>query len=110
MDHRATQPSPATAGKTIEITEVRVALKNQGRLRALCIVNFAGIFVVHGIKVIEGENRLFLAMPSRKEVDGRYRDMCHPICVEFRRVLESRVIGEYLARVAEEERKDGNRR
>ncbi|MEZ4649492.1 MAG: SpoVG family protein [Candidatus Eisenbacteria bacterium] len=87
----------------VVITEVRVSPKRQGRLRALCSVTFGGVFVVRGIKVIEGPDRLFLAMPSRKEADGKYRDVCHPVATGFRNVLEKRVIDEYLKKMKEQE-------
>lgn len=90
---------PTQVGSAIPITEVRVTPKDQGRLRALCSVTFAGVFVVRGIKVIEGPDRLFLAMPSRREVDGKYRDVCHPVANGFREELERCVLEEYARKV-----------
>ena len=90
---------PVYTGTPIEITEVRVTLKSQGRLRALCSVTFAGVFVARGIKVIEGPDRFFLAMPSRRESDGKFRDICHPIDTPFRCWLERQVVEAYLRKV-----------
>lgn len=87
--------NPAPSGPPIEITEVRVTLKSQGRLRALCSVTLGGVFVIRGIKVIEGPDRFFLAMPSRREADGKYRDVCHPVSTPFRGMLEERVVEEF---------------
>ena len=89
----------------VVITEVRVNPRRQGRLRALCSVTLGGVFVIRGIKVIEGPSRLFLAMPSRKEGDGKFRDVCHPVSTAFRASLEDRVIAEYSRSV----RSDGFR-
>ena len=91
----------------VEITEVRVTPKRQGRLRALCSVTFGGVFVVRGIKVIEGPDRLFLAMPSRREADGKYRDVCHPVATWFRGDLKRAVIDEYLRKMNEGPLRDG---
>ncbi len=79
----------------IEITDVKVSLRNDPKLRAYVTVTFAHCFVVRGMKVIQGNNGLFVAMPSRKAPDGRYHDVAHPINSEMRRLLEDSVLEVY---------------
>ena len=84
----------------MEITEVKVRLWRDQRLRALVTVVFDDCFVVRNIKVIEGRDRkLFVAMPSRKMPDGRYGDIAHPITRNFRREMETAVLGAYWRNV-----------
>lgn len=81
----------------MEITDVKFRhLQDDGKLKALVSITFDQVFAVHDIKVIAGRDRLFLAMPSRRMPDGKYRDIVHPIGAEFREKLEQRVITEYL--------------
>ena len=81
----------------MEITEVKVRLWSDQRLRALVTVVFDDSFVVRNIKVIEGrDGKLFVAMPSRRMSDGRYGDIAHPITRDFRRQMESSILGAYL--------------
>ena len=80
----------------MEITDIKFRhLQNEGRLKALVSVTLDGIFAVHDIKIIDGQDRLFLAMPSRRMPDGKYRDIVHPIGSMLRDELENRVITEY---------------
>ncbi len=84
----------------MEITEVKVRLWNDQRLRALVTVVFEDCFVVRNIKVIEGrDNKLFVAMPSRRMPDGRYGDIAHPITRAFRQKMEDTIIGAYQVEV-----------
>ena len=81
----------------MEITDVKFRhLQDDGKLKALVSVTFDNTFAVHDIKIIDGHDRLFLAMPSRRMPDGKYRDIVHPIGAELREILEQRVITEYL--------------
>ncbi|NCB28658.1 MAG: septation regulator SpoVG [Clostridia bacterium] len=81
----------------MHITDVKFRhLQDDSKLKALVSVTFDDVFAVHDIKVIEGHDRLFLAMPSRRMPDGKYRDIVHPIGNELRDALETRVITEYL--------------
>lgn len=81
----------------MRITDVKFRhLQDDSKLKALVSVTFDDVFAVHDIKVIEGHDRLFLAMPSRRMPDGKYRDIVHPIGSELRDALETRVITEYL--------------
>ena len=81
----------------MEITEVKVRLWDDKRLRALVTIVFEDCFVVRNIKVIEGrDQKLFVAMPSRRQADGTYVDIAHPITREFRRGMETRILDTYL--------------
>lgn len=82
----------------MEITDIKFRhTQDSGRLRALVSVTFDGAFAVHDIKIIDGNDRLFLAMPSRRMPDGRYRDIVHPIGTALREELERRVLSAYAA-------------
>ena len=80
----------------MEITDIKFRhLQEVGRLKALVSVTFDNVFAVHDIKIIDGQDRLFLAMPSRRMLDGKYRDIVHPIGPELREELEKKVITAY---------------
>jgi len=80
----------------VTITDVRIRKINaEGKMKAVASVTFDDEFVVHDIKVIEGQNGLFIAMPSRKTPDGEYRDIAHPINSETREKLQSLVLEKY---------------
>lgn len=80
----------------MEITDIQFRhLNHEGRLRAMVSVTFDRTFAVHDIKIIDGPDRLFLAMPSRRMPDGRYRDIVHPVGPDMREKLENAVLSEY---------------
>jgi len=79
----------------MEITEVRIHLRNEARLKAFATVTFDNAFVVHNMKVVNGNNGLIVCMPSRKIKDGTYKDIAHPISMEFRKTLEDRIMAAY---------------
>lgn len=80
----------------MEITDIKFRhFQPDGRLRALVSVTFDGVFAVHDIKIIDGQERLFLAMPSRRMPDGKYRDIVHPIGSGLREKLETTVLHAY---------------
>ena len=80
----------------MKVTDVRVRkITNEGKMRAVVSITLDDEFVVHDIKVIEGEKGLFIAMPSKKSADGEYRDIAHPINTETRAMLESIILEEY---------------
>ena len=80
----------------MNITDVRIRKVNdEGKMKAVASVTFDGEFVVHDIKVIEGEKGLFIAMTSRKAADGEYRDIAHPINSETRERIQSIILSEY---------------
>ena len=65
------------------------------RMKAVASVTFDNSFVVHDIKLIEGQDKLFTAMPSRKTPDGEYKDIAHPINSEMRTLLEQAILAKY---------------
>ena len=78
------------------ITDVRVRkIAKDGKMKAIVSVTFDNEFVVHDIKVIEGEKGLFIAMPSRKTADGEYRDIAHPINSDTRQQMQDMILDEY---------------
>ncbi|MFW6104285.1 MAG: SpoVG family protein [Candidatus Bipolaricaulota bacterium] len=88
----------------MEITRVEIRpMKDEGNLKSFCSVVFDDVFIIHSVKVIEGSNGLFVAMPSREVGDGEYRDTAHPIDNDFRLELEKKVLEKYREEVGEEE-------
>ena len=80
----------------MKITDVRVRkVAREGKMRAVVSVTFDDVFVIHEIKVIEGDQGMFIAMPSRKAGDGEYRDIAHPINSETRRMLQDAILQKY---------------
>ncbi|MCK4513400.1 septation regulator SpoVG [bacterium] len=79
----------------MEITEVRLTLRGEERLKAFVSITFDDAFVVRGLKVIDGNTGLFVAMPSRRRKDGEFRDIAHPINNATRQMIEDAVMGEY---------------
>ena len=81
----------------MEITDVRVRkVTKEGKLKAVVSITFDDEFVIHDIKVIEGPDRLFVALPSRKDDNGVFRDIAHPITPAARRVLEDAILNAYV--------------
>lgn len=85
----------------MKITEIRIHLMNEDRLKAFASVIFDNEFVVRNMKVVEGTNGLFLCMPSRKMPDGAHKDMVHPINQSFRTYLESHVLEAYRKEISQ---------
>lgn len=79
----------------MEITEIRIHLMNEDRLKAFASVTFDNSFVVRNMKVVQGNKGIFLCMPSRKLPDGTHKDMVHPINQDFRQYLEDHVLKAY---------------
>jgi stage V sporulation protein G len=77
------------------VTDVQIRLEDNDRLRAWATITLNGAFVVKGIRVIQGNSRLFVAMPSKQQKDGKYQDIAHPINPDFRDYLEHRVLDVY---------------
>ena len=87
----------------VEITKVEIRpMHNEGNLKAFCSVIFDEVFIVHSVKVIQGKENLFVAMPSREVKNGEFRDTAHPIDNEFRLKLEQTVLAKYREVVEEE--------
>lgn len=84
--------------KNMEITDIRIKkVASEGKMKAVASVIFDNAFAVHDVKVIEGPEKLFVAMPSRRTPDGEYRDIAHPINSDMRNMLESKVLAAYDA-------------
>lgn len=82
----------------MEITDIRIKkVASEGKMKAVASVTFDNAFAVHDVKVIEGPEKLFVAMPSRRTPDGEYRDIAHPINSDMRNILESKVLAAYDA-------------
>ncbi|MBM7580647.1 septation regulator SpoVG [Jeotgalibacillus terrae] len=80
----------------MEVTDVRLRrVSSDGRMRAIASITLSGVFVVHDIRVIDGNNGLFVAMPSKRTPDGEFRDIAHPINSEMRDVIQRSVLAEY---------------
>lgn len=88
----------------MQITDVRVRkVAKEGKMKAVVSITIDDEFVVHDIKVIEGEKGLFIAMPSRKASDGEYRDIAHPINSETREAIQKIILDKYEAVLMETE-------
>ena len=82
--------------KNMEITDIRIKkVASEGKMKAVASVTFDNAFAVHDVKVIEGPEKLFVAMPSRRTPDGEYRDIAHPINSDMRNMLDSQVLAAY---------------
>ena len=87
----------------MNITDVRVRkVAKEGKMKAVASITIDEEFVVHDIKVIEGEKGLFIAMPSRKATDGEYRDIAHPINSSTRDKIQTLILSKYQEMLAEE--------
>ena len=79
----------------MEITEVRITLRNEDKLKAFANVTFDEEFVIRGLKIINGNNGYFVSMPSRKRGDGTHQDIAHPINNHMREKIEEAVLAAY---------------
>ena len=81
----------------MNITDIRIrrTFENESKLKALVSITFGNTFALHDIKVIDGSERLFVAMPAREDENGDFRDIAHPITADFRRELEQKVLEAY---------------
>jgi len=84
----------------IEITEVRISLRNDDKLKAFVSITLNDSFVIRGLKIIHGNSGLFVAMPSRKRPDGQHQDLAHPINDATRKYLTERVMKEFERELA----------
>ena len=88
----------------MQITDVRIRkVENEGKMKAVVSITIDEEFVVHDIKIIEGEKGLFIAMPSRKAADGEYRDIAHPINSDTRDRIQKLILEKYQETMAVEE-------
>lgn len=89
-------------GSAMNITDVRVRkIAKEGKMKAVVSITIDDEFVVHDIKVIEGEKGLFIAMPSRKASDGEYRDIAHPINSQTRELIQKIILDAYEKALSE---------
>lgn len=80
----------------MQITDIRIrSVEKEGKMKAVVSITIDDEFVVHDIKIIEGEKGMFIAMPSRKAADGEYRDIAHPINTATRERLQSMILSKY---------------
>ncbi|WP_455529147.1 septation regulator SpoVG [Ruminococcus sp.] len=85
----------------MEITDVKIRkIMSDGRLRAVVSVTIDDQFAVHDIKVVQGDERLFVAMPSRKDENGVFRDIVHPISASARKLFEETILDAYERQLA----------
>ena len=86
------------------ITDVKVRkILNDGRLRAVISITIDNMIAVHDLKVVQGDDKLFVAMPSRKDENGVFRDIVHPISAEGRKIFEKMILEEYNRVLAQTE-------
>lgn len=86
----------------MQITDVRVRkITKEGKMKAVVSITLDNEFVVHDIKVIEGEKGLFIAMPSKKAADGEYRDIAHPINSAARDMIQNTILDSYMKALEE---------
>ena len=91
----------------MQITDVRVRkIEKEGKMKAIVSITIDNEFVVHDIKVIEGEKGLFIAMPSRKAADGEYRDIAHPINSGTRDMIQSLILERYLSAALDDQHEE----
>ena len=91
----------------MQITDVRVRkIEKEGKMKAIVSITIDNEFVVHDIKVIEGEKGLFIAMPSRKAADGEYRDIAHPINSRTRDMIQSVILERYATAALEDQQEE----
>ncbi|MCK4233200.1 septation regulator SpoVG [candidate division WOR-3 bacterium] len=86
----------------MEITEVRITLRDEPKLKAFANITLDDCFVIRGLKIIEGVNGFFISMPSRKGKDGTYRDIAHPINNETREKIENIILEEYKSELSKQ--------
>ncbi|MCX8109805.1 MAG: septation regulator SpoVG [Syntrophorhabdaceae bacterium] len=89
----------------MEITDIKIFPVNEKRVKAYASIVFDDCFIIRDLKIIHGENKLFVAMPSKKMKDGTYRDTVHPLNNETRQKIEANVLNAYekeLSKVAKE--------
>ncbi len=80
----------------MQITDIKIRkVEGQNRLRAVASITIDNAFVIHELRVIEGQNGLFIAMPNKKTPQGEYKDIAHPINVETRQMIEDVVLAKY---------------
>lgn len=88
----------------MNITDARIRkLNKEGKMKAMASITIDNALVIHDIKIIEGEQGLFIAMPSRKTATGEFRDIAHPINSEARQLLQENILQKYQLALLEQE-------
>ena len=87
--------------ENLKITDVRIRLKDETKLKGIASITIDECFVVHDIKVIEGKDGLFISMPSKKTADGQHKDIAHPINTETREAIKEAVLEAYNKALSE---------
>lgn len=88
----------------MRITDIRIRkINSEGRMKAIVSVTFDDAFVVHDIKVIEGQDKLFVAMPSRKTPEGAFKDIAHPINAVTREMIHDEILAKYQQALEEDD-------
>jgi len=85
----------------MEITEIKIYPINQEQLKAYVTITLDNCFVIRDLKIIQGDRRLFVAMPNKKDKKGIFRDIVHPINADTRTLIEQTVLNRYYAIIAE---------
>ncbi|AEE90301.1 regulator required for spore cortex synthesis (stage V sporulation) [Tepidanaerobacter acetatoxydans Re1] len=84
----------------MNITDVRIRkVAEGGKMKAVVSITFNDEFVVHDIRIIEGQNGLFIAMPSRRTPDGKFKDVAHPISAEARAKIQETILNHYHSEI-----------
>ncbi len=87
----------------VQVTDIRIrSVEKEGKMKAVVSITIDDEFVVHDIKIIEGEKGMFIAMPSRRASDGEYRDIAHPINTATRERLQNMILAKYQETQEEE--------
>ncbi len=90
--------------RDLNVTDVRIRkILSEGKMKAIVSVTIDDAFVIHDVKVVDGQNGLFVAMPSRKTPAGEFRDIAHPISQQARDIIQSKVLEKYQEVLAEQE-------
>lgn len=76
----------------MQVTEVRITLRDEPKLKAFANITFDDSFVIRGLKIINGQKGFFVSMPSRKRTDGSFQDIVHPVSVDLRKHIEDKVL------------------
>lgn len=88
----------------MNVTDVRIRkMLSEGKMKAIVSVTIDDAFVIHDVKVVDGQNGLFVAMPSRKTPAGEFRDIAHPISQQARDIIQSKVLDKYQEVLSEQE-------
>ena len=91
----------------MNITDVRIRkISDEGKMKAVVSITFDDEFVVHDIKIIDGQNGLFIAMPSRKMGEGDFRDIAHPLLSETRTKIKDAIFAEYERVLTEQDEEE----